>query len=99
MEKIDNLRNKLTKMSNDELINYAIAQEIAKDNYLEQLTAIRTKQFQKTSEKIDPDQISLFNEAEFVYENTTEEEKTEVAIQSKPKKKSKKKKETDFFQS
>lgn len=96
MEKIDNLRNKLTKMSNDELINYAIAQEIAKDNYLEQLTAIRTKQFQKTSEKIDPNQGSLFNEAEFVYENTTEEEKTEVAIQSKPKKKSKKKKETDF---
>lgn len=96
MEKIDNLRNKLTKMSNEELINYAISQEIAKDQYLEQLTVMRTKMFQKTSEKIDPNQVSLFNEAEYVFEASDEEKSDETRIQSKPRNRGKKKKEVDF---
>ena len=89
MQNIDELRNKLSEMDRDELINYTIEQQIAKEQYLEQLKIFRTKKFSKTSEKADPDQLSLFNEAEVILDEASEEELDEASVAPKPKKKQK----------
>lgn len=89
MENIDELRNKLSEMDKEELINYTIEQQVAKEQYLEQLKIFRTKKFSKTSEKADPDQLSLFNEAEATLDEATPEELDEASIAPKPKKKQK----------
>lgn len=89
MQNIDELRNKLSEMDKEELINYTIEQQIAKEQYLEQLKIFRTKKFSKTSEKVSPDQLSLFNEAEAVLDAATPEELDEASISPKQKKKQK----------
>ncbi|MGN0350116.1 MAG: IS66 family transposase [Roseburia sp.] len=91
MQNIDELRKKLSEMDREELINYTIEQQITKEQYLEQLRVFRTKKFSKTSEKVSPDQLSLFNEAEAVLDSASSEELVEEAIAPKPKKRRKEK--------
>ena len=48
---IQKTKEKLNQMSHDELVEYAIKQEITKNNYLEQLKLFRSKKFGSKSEK------------------------------------------------
>lgn len=91
-------RKKLEKMDHDELVEYALSQEISKNNYLQSLTLMRMKKFGSTSEKTGPEMISLFNEIEKELDNTSPEELIEPNIEATKKKKKKKpkQKETDY---
>ena len=59
-------KEKLDKMNHDELVEYALCQEITKDNYLEQLVSLRRSKFGSTSEKTVPEMVPLLNEIEKV---------------------------------
>ena len=88
-------RKKLEKMDHDELVEYALSQEISKNNYLQSLTLMRMKKFGSTSEKTSPEMVPLFNEIEKELDNTSPEELIEPKIEvTKKKKKKTKQKET-----
>lgn len=96
---IQKTKEKLNQMSHDELVEYAIKQEITKNNYLEQLKLFRSKKFGSTSEKSNFEMITLFNELEFEADNTKPEELIEPSFEiTKKKKKKVKQKETDYSQ-
>lgn len=90
-------RKKLEKMDHDELVEYALGQEITKNNYLESLTLMRMKKYGSTSEKTGPEMVPLFNEIEKEIDSTDPENLLEPEIKSTSKKKrTRKQKETDY---
>lgn len=96
---IQKTKEKLNQMSHDELVEYAIKQEITKNNYLEQLKLFRSKKFGSKSEKSNFEMITLFNELEFEVDNSKPEELIEPSFDvQKKKKKRVKQKETDYSQ-
>ncbi len=98
MENDKDLRDKLSKMSKEEIVEYAIGQERAKNAYIEMIMSMNNKTFKKKSEKMAYNQMSLFDEIEYTYEKSKPEEFDESLIEAKPKKKKrgKKTKETDY---
>ncbi len=94
---VQKTKEKLEQMTHDELVEYAIKQEITKNNYLEQLKLFRAKKYGSTSEKSNFEMITLFNEIEFEVDNTKPEELLEPVFDVQKKKKKKvKQKETDY---
>lgn len=93
---VNKTKEKLDKMNHDELVEYALCQEITKDNYLEQLVSLRRSKFGSTSEKTVPEMVPLFNEIEKELDHVDPKELLEPEIKDPKKIKKKKSKENDY---
>ena len=100
MVKETEIRDNLAKLNHDELLAYAIKAEIDRQTLMEQLMTMRNRKYGHSSEKVSPDQLSLFNEAETILDEASKEEIIEesekTSEERKKKVRAKKGKETDY---
>ena len=87
------LKEKLSSLSKEELIELAIEKEVQLNWYKEQVAALTKVRMGRSSEVTAQNQLNLFNEIEEYYE---EPEIEEVIEESASKGKKKKKKESDY---
>ncbi|MCF0180322.1 MAG: IS66 family transposase [Bacteroidales bacterium] len=89
------LRENLSKLSQEELIEFAVNAEMDRDRMLEHLKSLRNKTFKPSSESSDQLSLELFNEVEDTIDNSTEDDLKEVITYERSKNK-KEKKKADF---
>ena len=100
MVKETEIRDNLAKLGHDELLAYAVKAEIDRQTLIEQLMTMRNRKYGHSSEKVSPDQLSLFNEAETILDEASKEEIIEQSEKTSEERKKKvyvkKGKETDY---
>ena len=77
MLKETEIRDNLAKLGHDELLAYAVKAEIDRQTLIEQLMTMRNRKYGHSSEKVSPDQLSLFNEANKLLWNVIKSVSTE----------------------
>lgn len=92
------IREKLTQLTHEELLEQAVKDKLQLNNIMEQLAVMQRQKYAKTSENVPTEQLSLFNEIEEIYDKSTKEELEEKPIEIKKKKiRTVKKEELDYF--
>lgn len=92
------IREKLTQLTHEELLEQAVKDKLQLNNIMEQLAVMQRQKYAKTSENVPTEQLSLFNEIEEIYDKATKEELEEKPIENKKKKiRTVKKEELDYF--
>lgn len=92
------IREKLTQLTHEELLEQAVKDKLQLNNIMEQLAVMQRQKYAKTSENVPTEQLSLFNEIEEIYDKSTKEELEEKPIENKKKKiRTVKKEELDYF--